>query len=152
MRRVHIIQNSLIVVGTAVVALLLLQTSYHVVLSFTFVAGPTMKFRQAHDYYTFNNLMRPSSHVVGPLHMTEQIVSPFDDQKNDSSGTTTTATTTTATTKLAKDAVLDLTWDNVELVLDELRPFLIQDGGNVIIKDIDGPVVRLELQVSNDFF
>ena len=33
------------------------------------------------------------------------------------------------------------------MVLDEMRPFLIQDGGNVAIKEIDGPVVRLELQV-----
>ncbi|OEU14754.1 NifU-domain-containing protein, partial [Fragilariopsis cylindrus CCMP1102] len=39
-----------------------------------------------------------------------------------------------------------LTWDNVEAVLDEMRHFLIQDGGNVIISEIDGPVVRLELQ------
>jgi Fe-S cluster biogenesis protein NfuA len=30
--------------------------------------------------------------------------------------------------------------------LDEMRGFLIQDGGNVIISEIDGPVVRLELQ------
>jgi len=27
-----------------------------------------------------------------------------------------------------------------------MRPFLIQDGGNVAIQEIDGPVVRLELQ------
>lgn len=42
---------------------------------------------------------------------------------------------------------LPLTWDNVELVLDGMRHFLIQDGGNVKITEIDGPVVRLELQV-----
>eukprot|EP00521_Asterionellopsis_glacialis_P006156 CAMPEP_0195283792 /NCGR_PEP_ID=MMETSP0707-20130614/2222_1 /TAXON_ID=33640 /ORGANISM="Asterionellopsis glacialis, Strain CCMP134" /LENGTH=265 /DNA_ID=CAMNT_0040343027 /DNA_START=120 /DNA_END=917 /DNA_ORIENTATION=+ len=41
---------------------------------------------------------------------------------------------------------LDLTWDNVEKVLDTMRSYLIQDGGNVIIADIDGPVVKLELQ------
>ena len=34
------------------------------------------------------------------------------------------------------------------MVLDEMRPFLIQDGGNVAVSEIDGPVVRLELQVS----
>lgn len=34
----------------------------------------------------------------------------------------------------------------MEAVLDEMRPYLIQDGGNVIISDIDGPVVKLELQ------
>jgi len=41
---------------------------------------------------------------------------------------------------------LELTWDNVELVLDDMRPYLIQDGGNVAITEIDGPVVLLELQ------
>lgn len=41
---------------------------------------------------------------------------------------------------------LELTWENVELVLDDMRPYLIQDGGNVAITDIDGPVVLLELQ------
>ncbi|HEY9747352.1 MAG TPA: NifU family protein [Allocoleopsis sp.] len=41
---------------------------------------------------------------------------------------------------------LALTSDNVEKVLDELRPYLISDGGNVELVDIDGPVVRLRLQ------
>jgi Fe-S cluster biogenesis protein NfuA len=41
---------------------------------------------------------------------------------------------------------LALTPDNVEKVLDELRPYLISDGGNVELVDIDGPVVRLRLQ------
>jgi len=44
------------------------------------------------------------------------------------------------------DGKLPLTRDNVEKVLDEVRPFLIQDGGNVKIVEIDGPVVKLELQ------
>jgi Fe-S cluster biogenesis protein NfuA len=42
--------------------------------------------------------------------------------------------------------MLDLTWDNVEMILEEMRPYLIQDGGNVAISEIDGPVVKLELQ------
>ena len=74
----------------------------------------------------------------------ETIVSPFDDSETAGDSSTTTATTTT---KL--EGPLDLTWENVELVLDEMRPFLIQDGGNVAIQDIDGPVVRLELQVGD---
>merc|ERR1719183_2875171 len=41
---------------------------------------------------------------------------------------------------------LDLTLENVEAVLDEMRPYLIADGGNVAVVDIDGGVVRLELQ------
>ncbi len=41
---------------------------------------------------------------------------------------------------------LALTLDNVETVLDELRPYLISDGGNVELVEIDGPIVRLRLQ------
>jgi Fe-S cluster biogenesis protein NfuA len=39
-----------------------------------------------------------------------------------------------------------LTNDNVEKVLDELRPYLMADGGNVELVELDGPVVRLRLQ------
>ena len=39
-----------------------------------------------------------------------------------------------------------LTQENVEAVLDELRPFLMADGGNVEIVEIDGPVVKVRLQ------
>ncbi len=39
-----------------------------------------------------------------------------------------------------------LTTENVELVLDQLRPFLMADGGNVEIVEIDGPVVKVRLQ------
>ncbi len=35
---------------------------------------------------------------------------------------------------------------NVEQVLDDLRPFLLADGGNVELVEIDGPVVKLRLQ------
>lgn len=41
---------------------------------------------------------------------------------------------------------LALTPDNVENVLDELRPYLMADGGNVELADIEGPVVKLKLQ------
>lgn len=41
---------------------------------------------------------------------------------------------------------LALTQDNVETVLDELRPYLMADGGNVELVEIDGPTVRLRLQ------
>ena len=40
---------------------------------------------------------------------------------------------------------LSLTNENVEKVLDELRP-LISDGGNVEIAEIDGPIVKVRLQ------
>ena len=45
----------------------------------------------------------------------------------------------------AKDA-LPLTLENVELVLDDMRSYLIADGGNVAVRDIDGATVILELQ------
>lgn len=41
---------------------------------------------------------------------------------------------------------LALTSENVESVLDELRPYLMADGGNVELVEIDGPTVRLRLQ------
>ena len=39
-----------------------------------------------------------------------------------------------------------LTLENVETVLDELRPFLMADGGNVEVVEIDGPIVQVRLQ------
>ncbi len=36
--------------------------------------------------------------------------------------------------------------DNVETILDEMRPYLISDGGNVELVEIDGPIVKLRLQ------
>ncbi|THU53863.1 hypothetical protein C4D60_Mb10t18880 [Musa balbisiana] len=41
---------------------------------------------------------------------------------------------------------LPLTAENVESVLDEVRPYLIADGGNVALHEIDGNIVRLKLQ------
>jgi Fe-S cluster biogenesis protein NfuA len=40
---------------------------------------------------------------------------------------------------------LPLTLENVEIILDEMRPFLVADGGNVAVSGIDGAVVFLEL-------
>ena len=76
--------------------------------------------------------------------MTDQIVSPFDDSSGDAPVATYNPS---EPTELNEEEFLELTHDNVELVLDEMRPYLIQDGGNVAIAEIDGPVVRLELQV-----
>ncbi|CAN1143490.1 NifU-like protein 2, chloroplastic [Linum perenne] len=41
---------------------------------------------------------------------------------------------------------LPLTAENVESVLDEIRPYLMADGGNVVLHEIDGNVVKLKLQ------
>lgn len=43
-------------------------------------------------------------------------------------------------------SVLPLTEENVERVLDEVRPGLMADGGNVALHEIDGLVVVLKLQ------
>lgn len=84
-----------------------------------------------------NAVISPSSFSVmtgsSRLSATEEdIISPFDSDVNTSTNT--------------ESEFLELTWENVEKVLDEMRPYLIQDGGNVSIADIDGPVVRLQLE------
>lgn len=43
-------------------------------------------------------------------------------------------------------ATLALTSENVESVLDELRPYLMADGGNVELVELEGPIVKLRLQ------
>lgn len=42
--------------------------------------------------------------------------------------------------------ILELTEANVEMVLDEMRPYLMSDGGNVSIAEIDGATVKLQLE------
>jgi lysyl-tRNA synthetase class 2 len=82
------------------------------------------------------------------MRLADTIVSPFDNtgvSEEDGGQDTNTAVAVEENVKLV--GPLDLTWENVEAVLDEMRHFLIQDGGNVVINEIDGPVVRLELQV-----
>ena len=60
-----------------------------------------------------------------------EILSPFEDQ--------------TAASK-QNQGPLPLTLENVEMVLDGMRPYLLADGGNVAVRDIDGATVVLELQ------
>lgn len=43
-------------------------------------------------------------------------------------------------------STLALTKPNVEKVLDDLRPYLMADGGNVELVELDGPIVKLRLQ------
>lgn len=77
------------------------------------------------------------------------IVSPFDNADDTSADSSSSSTTTTAgyNPLPTNNEPLELTWENVDMVLEEMRPYLLQDGGNVAISEIDGPVVRLELQV-----
>ena len=56
---------------------------------------------------------------------------------------------TTSNTASASSAPADphaLTLENVERTLDELRPYLMADGGNVEVVEIDGPIVKVRLQ------
>ena len=60
-----------------------------------------------------------------------------------------TETASTETTAGSEAAISDpraLTIENVERVLDELRPYLMADGGNVEVVEIDGPIVKVRLQ------
>jgi Fe-S cluster biogenesis protein NfuA len=41
---------------------------------------------------------------------------------------------------------MELTSENVETVLDEMRPYLMSDGGNVELVELEGPIVKLRLQ------
>ena len=58
----------------------------------------------------------------------------------------TTSTTTRATESGSINDTLELTADNIELVLDEVRPYLIADGGDVELVEIDGLAVKLKLK------
>ena len=75
------------------------------------------------------------------------IVSPFDNTATEEGDELSAPTEQSFNPLPSDDEPLDLTWDNVDMVLDEMRPYLLQDGGNVAISEIDGPIVRLELQV-----
>ena len=63
----------------------------------------------------------------------KSIVSPFDSSEDD------------RFPSASNDEELPLTLANVETVLDEMRPYLQSDGGDVKVAEIDGPVVKLEL-------
>ena len=52
----------------------------------------------------------------------------------------------TRTSDPSKTEILELTEANVETVLDEMRPYLMSDGGNVSVSDIDGATVKLQLE------
>lgn len=84
----------------------------------------------------------PSYRSITTRHMTN-IISPFDNVEEDADSPELKSSVDTMSNG---DDLLELTWENVDLVLDDMRPFLIQDGGNVKISEIDGPVVKLQLE------
>lgn len=102
---------------------------------FTFAPTSTQHHRSIYKRQTFHIVTKPAFTPNKSTSLSSEqedtIVSPFDESN--------------APSKEPAE-ILELTWENVDKVLDEMRPFLIQDGGNVSIKEIDGPVVRLQLE------
>ena len=74
-------------------------------------------------------LVLPAAPTLRPLTLRRVETSPFEGER-----------------VLSPDEQFPLTLDNVEMILDELRPYLISDGGNVRVAGIEGPVVKLELE------
>lgn len=54
-----------------------------------------------------------------------------------------------ATSGLYSAKVYDLTAENVNRVLDDVRPYLISDGGNVDVVSVEDGVISLQLQGLN---
>lgn len=52
----------------------------------------------------------------------------------------------TETSPAESNEILELTEANVDMVLDDMRPYLLADGGNVSISEIDGATVKLQLE------
>jgi hypothetical protein len=131
---------------TAITIITMKFSTYALVLALS--AGTTSAFLPSQQSLHSPAFLATSTIGTSVVALREQIVSPFDESgaaTADSPSETETATKP----KSVADIIgpLDLTWDNVELVLDSMRDFLIQDGGNVLISEIDGPVVKLELVV-----
>jgi Fe-S cluster biogenesis protein NfuA/predicted nucleic acid-binding Zn ribbon protein len=138
----------------------LIQMQEAPIVSFTTQNAFTVSKRSAVLNYNNNNYhssqrSRPTTTMMmtttqlAAVSTNNQIVSPFDNstsQNNNNNNNNNDEMDSTTPNNSNNMEILDLTWDNVELVLDGMRHFLIQDGGNVIIDDIDGPIVKLQLQ------
>ena len=78
-------------------------------------------------------VVSPQRHPLQPIRATaNDVVSPFQNDADDAGPVV---------------GPLELTLENVETVLDEMRPYLQADGGNVAVRGIENNVVQLELQV-----
>jgi len=83
----------------------------------------------------------PSSIAQHTETTSESVVSPF-------AGDDTAPTTAASTAASSSPGRLPLTAENIDRVLEEVRPYLIADGGNVAVAriDTDAKAVYLELQ------
>ena len=100
--------------------------------------------------YAFSPIQHPAGLGYGRFDRAAvrlEVSSPFDDSSEDAGAEA--APTATAAAESSSSTIkgpLPLTLDNVEAVLDTLRPYLMADGGNVAVDSIEGGVVKLELQ------
>jgi len=108
----------------------------------------SLRFQQIRD-----ELGLRSSSSLSPLNMASDVVSPFDNaappEEYDDEvpiSSSSTGYNPSDPVDITGEELLELTWENVDEVLEEMRPYLISDGGNVKISEIDGPIVRLELE------
>jgi len=118
--------------------------------------SPTIVSKASISSYSINNngaqLFQQVQDELGlrssQLNMASDVISPFGEEYDDEVPLSSSSTGYNPSDPSEMDEEqLELTWDNVDMVLDEMRPYLIQDGGNVKISEIDGPIVRLELEV-----
>lgn len=116
--------------------------------------SPTIASKVLISYHTNNNeallFQKVKDELSSQLNMAD-VISPFDDappsEYDDEVPVSSSSTGYNPSDPMEMDEeMLELTWDNVDMVLEEMRPYLIQDGGNVKISEIDGPIVRLELE------
>jgi len=117
--------------------------------------SPTIVSKASISSYSINNngaqLFQQVQDELGlrssQLNMASDVISPFGEEYDDEVPLSSSSTGYNPSDPSEMDEEqLELTWDNVDMVLDEMRPYLIQDGGNVKISEIDGPIVRLELE------
>lgn len=97
-------------------------------------------------------VLRPASRVLRTNRIyLQQVTSPFAGGDDDSSGETATAVDPAEAVAAsgggkAGPGPYPLTLENVELVLDDMRPYLQADGGDVAVRSIEDGIVKLELQ------
>lgn len=88
-----------------------------------------------------------SAASAGDVEEKQQIVSPFANVES-ADNASVEAEGSAAFGQLSKTAPLELTVENVDKVLNKIRPYLIADGGNVAVVDVDSyeRSIKLTLQ------
>ncbi|KAJ0963144.1 hypothetical protein J5N97_028266 [Dioscorea zingiberensis] len=96
--------------------------------------APIPKPRQFHPF-------RTGSRKVGSLIWVSASSSPFE-----AAAAPVPASSGSPSPGLYSSKVYELTAENVNLVLEDVRPYLIADGGNVDVVSVDDGVIFLKLQ------